>query len=55
MQAGLGGNSEATADISDVVGGDTLGLMHAVRELYGEMDSQVSYHFIHLTPHIIVL
>ena len=34
---------------SDVVGGDTLGLMHGVRELYGEEDGQLSYHFIHLT------
>ena len=34
---------------SDVVGGDTLGLMQGVRELYGGEDSQLSYHFIHLT------
>ena len=34
---------------SDVVGEDTLGLMHGVRELYGGEDSQLSYHFIHLT------
>ena len=34
---------------SDVVGGDTLGLMQGVRELYGEEDGQLSYHFIHLT------
>ena len=34
---------------SDVVGRDTLGLMHGVRELYGGEDSQLSYHFIHLT------
>ena len=34
---------------SDVVGGDTLGLMDGVRELYGGEDSQLSYHFIHLT------
>ena len=34
---------------SDVVGGDTLGLMHGVRELYGGEDGQLSYHFIHLT------
>ena len=31
---------------SDVVGGDTLGLM---QELYGGEDGQLSYHFIHLT------
>ena len=34
---------------SDVVGGDTLGLVHGVRELYGGEDGQLSYHFIHLT------
>ena len=34
---------------SNVVGEDTLGLMHGVRELYGGEDSQLSYHFIHLT------
>ena len=34
---------------SAVVGGDTLELMHEVRELYGEEDGQLSYHFIHLT------
>ena len=34
---------------SDVVRGDTLGLMDGVRELYGGEDSQLSYHFIHLT------
>ena len=34
---------------SDVVGGDTLGLMHGVRELYGGEDGQLSYHFIHVT------
>ena len=34
---------------SDVVGGDTLGLMHGVRELYGGEDGQFSYNFIHLT------
>ena len=34
---------------SDVVGGDTLGLMNGVRELYGGEDGQLSYHFIHLT------
>ena len=34
---------------SDVVGGDTLGLMHGVRELYWGEDGQLSYHFIHLT------
>ena len=34
---------------SDIVGGNTLGLMHGVRELYGGEDSQFSYHFIHLT------
>ena len=35
---------------SDVVGGDTLGLMDGVRELYGDReDGQLSYHFIHLT------
>ena len=34
---------------SDDVGGDTLGLMHAVKELYGGKDDQLSYHFIHLT------
>ena len=34
---------------SDVAGGDTLGLMHGVRELYGGEDGQLSYHFIHLT------
>ena len=34
---------------SDVVAGDTLGLMHGVRELYGGEDGQLSYHFIHLT------
>ena len=34
---------------SDVVGGDTLGLMHGVRELYGGEDGQLSYNFIHLT------
>ena len=34
---------------SDVVGGDTLGLMDGIRELYGGEDSQLSYHFIHLT------
>ena len=33
---------------SDVVGGDTLGLMHGVRELYGGEDGQLFYHFIHL-------
>ena len=31
---------------SNVVGGDTLGLMDGVRELYG---GELSYHFIHLT------
>ena len=40
---------EQQLTFSDVVGGDTLGLMHGVRELYGEEDSQLSYHFIHLT------
>ena len=34
---------------SDVVGGDTLGLMHGVRELYWGEDGQLSYHFVHLT------
>ena len=34
---------------SVAVGGETLGLMHEVRELYGGEDSQPSYHFIHLT------
>ena len=34
---------------SNIVGGDTLGLMHGVRELYGEEDGQLSYHFIHLS------
>ena len=34
---------------SDVVRGDTLGLMDGVRELYGGEDGQLSYHFIHLT------
>ena len=34
---------------SDVVGGDTLGLMDGVRELYGGEDDKLSYHFIHLT------
>ena len=34
---------------SDDVGGDTLGLMRAVKELYGGKDGQLSYHFIHLT------
>ena len=34
---------------SSAVGGDTLGLMHGVRELYGGKDDQLSYHFMHLT------
>ena len=34
---------------SSDVGEDTLGLMHGVRELYGEKDGQLSYHFVHLT------
>ena len=34
---------------SDTVGGDTLGLMHEVKELYGGEDSQITYDFIHLT------
>ena len=34
---------------SDEVGEKTLGLMHAVKELYGGKDDQLSYHFIHLT------
>ena len=34
---------------SSAVGGDTLGLMHGVRELYGGKDGQLSYHFMHLT------
>ena len=34
---------------SSAVGRDTLGLMHSVRELYGGKDSQLSYHFMHLT------
>ena len=34
---------------SDVVSVDTLGLMHAVKELYSGEDGQLSYHFIHLT------
>ena len=31
------------------VGGETLGLLHEVKELYGGKDDQLSYHFIHLT------
>ena len=34
---------------NDTVSVDTLGLMHAVKELYSGEDSQLSYHFIHLT------
>ena len=34
---------------SDEVRGETLGLMHEVKELYGGKDSQLSYQFIHLT------
>ena len=34
---------------SSAVDGDTLGLMHGVRELYGGKDGQLSYHFMHLT------
>ena len=34
---------------SDAVSVDTLGLMHAVKELYRGEDGQLSYHFIHLT------
>ena len=34
---------------SDEVGEKTLGLMRAVKELYGGKDDQLSYHFIHLT------
>ena len=34
---------------SDEVGEKTLGLMRAVKELYGGNDDQLSYHFIHLT------
>ena len=34
---------------SNVVGGDTLGLINGVRELYGGENGQLSYHFIHLT------
>ena len=34
---------------SDEVGEKTLGLMRAVKELHGGKDSQLSYHFIHLT------
>lgn len=33
---------------SDIVGGETLGLMHAVKDLYGKEDCQLSYHFLHL-------
>ena len=40
---------QLTFDSTDVVGGDTLGLMHGVRELYGGEDGQLSHHFIHLT------
>ena len=36
-------------DVFAALGEDTLGLMHKVRELYGEEDSQFSYDFIHLT------
>ena len=31
------------------VGGETLGLLHEAKELYGGKDSQLSYNFIHLT------
>ena len=34
---------------SDAVSVDTLGMMHAVKELYSREDGQLSYHFIHLT------
>ena len=34
---------------SDAVSVDTLGLMHAVKELHRGEDGQFSYHFIHLT------
>ena len=34
---------------SSALGGETLGLMEGVRELYGGEEGQLSYHFIHLT------
>ena len=38
-----------SSDVVAALGGDTLGLAHKVRELYGGEDGQFSYHFIHLT------
>ena len=38
-----------SSDVVAALGGDTLGLVHKVRELYGGEDGQFSYHFIHLT------
>ena len=38
-----------SSDVVSALGGDTLGLMHKVRELHGGEDGQFSYHFIHLT------
>ena len=38
-----------SSDVVAALGGDTLGLAHKVRELYGGEDAQFSYHFIHLT------
>ena len=40
-----------SSDVIAALGGDTLGLMHKVRELYGAggEDSEYSYQFIHLT------
>ena len=38
-----------SSDVVSALGGDTLGLAHKVRELYGGEDGQFSYHFIHLT------
>ena len=37
------------SDVVSGLGGDTLGLVHKVRELHGGEDGQFSYHFIHLT------
>ena len=38
-----------SSDVIAALGGDTFGLTHKVRELYGGEDGQFSYHFIHLT------
>ena len=38
-----------SSDVVAALGGDTLGLTHKVRELYGGEDGQLSYHFIHIT------